>query len=49
MSKRKKPAGRSASPYVKQGKVPYHYPWEARLANGNLRKPANQLAGNKYR
>ena len=55
MAKRHKSGGRSArrgnspAPYTKQGKVPYRYPWEARIANGNLREAANQSATNKYR
>ncbi len=55
MAKRRKATGRSArhgnspSPYTKQGKEPYRYPWERRLARGELQEKANQLLSNKYR
>ncbi len=55
MAKRRKSPGRCAqrgnapSPYLKLRKVPHHYPWEQRLADGNLKQAANQSLTNKYR
>ena len=55
MAKRIKPRGHSArngnapSPYLKRGKVPYHYSWQRRISNGSLQEPANQSATNRYR
>lgn len=39
---------RLAAPYTKQGKQPYKYPWEDRLARGELRRKANDRVTNKY-
>lgn len=55
MTKRIKPKGHSArngnvpSSYTLKGKQPYPYPWEQRLASGELKKAANQSLTNKYR
>ena len=55
MTKRHKSGGRSASrgnapsPYTRRRKTPYPYPWQKRLASGELQTPANQSLNNKYR
>jgi len=54
MAKNAPKTGRSArngnvpAPYTKYDKRPHKYPWEKRLARGDLHVKANDKASNKY-